>query len=212
MEDSSAFGHPHVLLIDDDQLLRDLLATLLDQSGCNVTCAADITAGRDILRGPDPVNLVILDYRTPRPASLAQLSGFLDAAEGVPVALLSSNLTLAFVRRIVELGFRGYLPKSIRPDTFVQAVRLILSGGVYIPEDVLLQSEKDRPLRDITPTEMDVLARVAAGQSNKLIAADLQMSESTVKMHIRSLSSKLRAHNRTQIALQAIRLGLAQAE
>lgn len=136
----------------------------------------------------------------------------------VPVVVLSEAEDAEEVSDLLASGVRGYFPTSANPEVAFAAVRLVYAGGTYIPAHLFqkivgreaprlsTQSVRraDLPaVADLTPREAMVAALLRDGKPNKVIAAELKMQESTVKVHVRNIMRKLRARNRTQAALAA---------
>src|SRR5215469_10518914 len=136
-----------------------------------------------------------------------------QVAPGVPILILSelydaSEVTLAF-----GLGARGYLPTSLSISEVTAIVRLVAEGGTYVPANILgplFETHRSVPVQipdDIagpcgfSPRQLQVLERLSEGKQNKIIAYELGMAESTVKVHIRHVMKKLNAHSRTQVVL-----------
>ena len=133
------------------------------------------------------------------------------AETGCPVAILSGTAPPDMARRVLRAGAAGFLPKTLAPETLIAAVRHMLAGGIYAPDE-FLRSDLGRPEQaraGITAREGDVLRGVAEGKSNKEIARDLDIQEVTVKLHLKSITRKLGARNRTHAAMIARDLGLA---
>jgi DNA-binding NarL/FixJ family response regulator len=132
---------------------------------------------------------------------------------GVPLVVMSDLPDVAEVHMAMELGARGFLPADLSLPQAVAAIRFVGSGGTYIPPCVLAASRGMQPIsstgpRDssgrliqFTARQLDVLERLKQGQPNKIIAYELGMCESTVKVHIRNIMKKLKARNRTQVLL-----------
>lgn len=125
----------------------------------------------------------------------------------VPVAVLSDFEDAASIREAFALGVRGYIPTSLASMVAVEAVRMVCVGGTYAPADTLLtQSERAQDLarepliQGFTQRQSQILDCLRQGMANKLIAYELNMCESTVKVHIRNIMKKLKATNRTQVA------------
>jgi DNA-binding NarL/FixJ family response regulator len=122
------------------------------------------------------------------------------------------------VRAAIELGAMGFIPKSSSPEVLMQALRLILAGGVYLPPAVLdgrlAEPLPAKPqagpakLPGITERQMDVLRCVIQGKPNKVIARELDISEGTVKAHLSAVMQALGVHNRTEAVYAAAKLGL----
>jgi DNA-binding NarL/FixJ family response regulator len=136
----------------------------------------------------------------------------------VPLIVLSANDDVEEASQLLASGVRGYLPTSANPDIAFAAVRLVYAGGTYIPEHLfqkIVHRDAPRPspysirrvdqpaVADLTPREGMVAALLRDGKPNKVIATELKMQESTVKVHVRNIMRKLRARNRTQAALAA---------
>lgn len=141
-------------------------------------------------------------------ASLTRLmSGLKELFPGVPVAVLSDYEDAENVREAFNLGAQGYIPTSLAPRVAVEAVRLVCVGGTFAPAATLLSQHDCRPaspreplIEGFTQRQSQILDCLRRGMANKLIAYELNMCESTVKVHIRNIMKKLNATNRTQVA------------
>ncbi len=135
-----------------------------------------------------------------------------------PTVVLSDRDTVEEVNWALAHGVRGYIPTSVETEIAVAALRLIAAGGTFVPADALRSStarqdwkpegeQRGRPEElDLTPRELSVVDLLREGKPNKLIAAQLDMQESTVKVHVRNILKKLHAANRTHAATVANRL------
>jgi DNA-binding NarL/FixJ family response regulator len=136
----------------------------------------------------------------------------------VPAVVLTDNDDIDGVNRALAYGVRGYIPTSVECEIAVAALRFISAGGTFVPADALRSAatkpdngpEGERRVRldewDLTPRELSVIDLLREGKPNKLIAAQLEMQESTVKVHVRNILKKLHAANRTHAASVANRL------
>ena len=115
-----------------------------------------------------------------------------------PVVVLSSNSDPEFARTVIRSGAKGYVPCTMGFEIAVEAVRFVLAGGSYAPTDCLVAPSA----KPATGREMAVLRCIQQGKSNKVIAYELNMCESTVKVHVRNLMKKLKAKNRTEVAIK----------
>jgi DNA-binding NarL/FixJ family response regulator len=161
-----------------------------------------------------------------------------DHLPKVPIVLVADNDELSFVRKVIGLGVRGYIPTSFDFAMFREAIQFVAAGGTFVPASVLLQHEVGR-MRDVdepddlatheskeamqqnwnetqeriaasfTPRELAVISHLKDGKSNKLIARELAICEGTVKIYIRRIMKKLQVENRTQAALAATNMQLA---
>jgi DNA-binding NarL/FixJ family response regulator len=142
-----------------------------------------------------------------------QLSFLATIAPDLPIALLSDVDEADEIAAAFGLGVRGYIPTSLPIKQVAEAIRLVSVGGSYLPPSILTLSaharraqsspslEEDCCDASFTPRQLEVLRRLWQGKQNKLIAYDLNMCESTVKVHIRHIMKKLNARNRTQVVL-----------
>ncbi|ACB26574.1 DNA-binding NarL/FixJ family response regulator [Methylobacterium sp. PvP062] len=135
---------------------------------------------------------------------------FLQGEAGAPpVAVISDGENLDQIVRIIKLGVKGYIPTTTSVDIALQALQLVQAGGVYIPAECLLpllaNIKVDEPVEagddDIfSPRQLCVARALRKGTPNKIIAYELNMCESTVKVHVRNIMKKLKAKNRTEVA------------
>lgn len=126
-----------------------------------------------------------------------------------PVAMISDGENLDQIVRIIKLGIKGYIPTTTSVDIALQALQLVQAGGVYIPAECLLpllaNIKVDEPVETandeiFSPRQLCVARALRKGTPNKIIAYELNMCESTVKVHVRNIMKKLRAKNRTEVA------------
>jgi len=212
-----------VLVVDDHPLFREGLRQVLSQlqEGAEVLAEGDAEKGLEVARTRQDLDLVLLDLTMPGMNGLAAVERFGQEAPGVPVVIVSGHEEPTEVRRALSLGAVGYIPKSTPAAVMVDALRLVLSGGVYVPPLMLgaLQADGRAASREsgqrtqasgeqLTERQVDVLALIAMGKSNKIIARELDLSEKTVKAHITAVFRVLGVINRTQAALEARRRGL----
>lgn len=166
-----------------------------------------------------PPDLVLLDLMLPDVQGFAGLALLQAVLPGVPVAIVSSREDEAAVRQAVALGARGYLSKSAPLDRMIAAIRALLDGGRWFPEDspvpALAMPANDVAARmgTLSVAQLRVLHAIADGRQNKQIAWDLQLAEPTVKSHLAAIFRKLGVANRTQavLALRAIEAGDTEA-
>ena len=210
----------HLLLIDDHALFREGLKFLLrgldehlliDEAGSVDAAVAKQDAA--------PFDLILLDLNLPGVGDLAALATIRDVYPQSPVVVLSGEDDPRMIRATIEHGAMGFVPKSSTPEILIQALRLILAHGVYLPLSALDSEEPradaadapanpDAVLRNLSPRQVEVLRCVIQGQPNKLIARYLTLSESTVKQHLSAVLRTLGARNRTEAVYAAAKLGL----
>jgi two-component system nitrate/nitrite response regulator NarL len=199
-----------LLIVDDHPMLRNGLAALLGQANPGVTVlqAGDAAAGIAMaVREPD-LDGVMLDLSMPGMDGLSAMVEFRRRCPGLPIIVLSSSEDGDHVRRALALGARGYIPKSAPPSTVIAALNLVMSGEVYLPSVMLAESTDPEIPARLTDRQADVLALLSKGLSNKTIAAELDISEKTVKAHVGAIFRALNAVNRTQAVSEARRAKL----
>ena len=139
----------------------------------------------------------------------AEIGELVAAVAPVPVVVLSENQDLSNVLNIIALGVRGYIPSSVGIDVCVQAIGLAIAGGKFVPASSVMNMRKLLGVRPeveaesnshFTERQSAVAEAIRRGKANKDIAVELDLSESTVKVHIRNIMKKLGATNRTQVA------------
>ncbi|MDT8326114.1 MAG: response regulator transcription factor [Roseovarius sp.] len=198
-----------LLIADDHDLVRETIAEFLRaQDDFEVHAANSLGAALDCYAAQGPFDLVLLDFMMPGMDGLSGLAK-MKARAICPVAILSGTAPPDVARRALRSGAAGFLPKTLDPQSLVSAVRHMLLGEVYKPLDFLSQGDSDRNQINLTPRETDVLVGVSEGKSNKEIARDLDIQEVTVKLHLKTMSRKLNAKNRTHAAMLARDMGLA---
>lgn len=213
----------NILLVDDHALFRGGLKFLLQQLDTGLVldeagnCAQALeraAAGR--------YDLILLDLNMPGLNRLDALEALRDAAPDAPVVVLSGESDPAVVRAAIERGAMGFIPKSATPEVLIQALRLVLAHGVYLPVEMLdaaktpfsalpaalTDSAFAQALPGLTPRQMEVLRCVIQGKPNKVIARELDVAEATVKVHLSSVLRALGVHNRTEAVYAAAKMGL----
>ena len=212
-----------ILLVDDHALFREGLKFLLQQLDTKLaldeagSClqALERTATRRY-------DLILLDLNMPGMNRLDALGALRDAVPDAPVVVLSGEGDPAVVRAAIERGAMGFIPKSATPEVLIQALRLVLAHGVYLPMELLnvaspaaavspaavADPASVRVLPGLTPRQMDVLRCVIQGKPNKVIARDLDVSEATIKVHVSSVLRALGTRNRTEAVYAAAKMGL----
>lgn len=197
-------------------LLRSLDASLEMDEASSCAQALEHVAGRNY-------DLILLDLNMPGLNGLDALAALRDAASDMPLVVLSGETDPRVVRAAIEGGAMGYIPKSSMPEVLIQALRLVLAHGVYLPPLVLdaayatpapapaLPQCASTVLPGLTPRQMDVLRLVIRGKANKDIARELDLSEGTVKAHLSAVFQALDVHSRTEAVYAAAKLGLRLA-
>jgi DNA-binding NarL/FixJ family response regulator len=159
----------------------------------------------------ESARLVIISLgETTAQESAEVLSIISKLAPSLPTIVLSSKYNFEVMRAVIGYGAKGYIPMTMGFEIAIEAVRFVLAGGTYVPAEHLLSATSSAvtPLRApaagaITSRELAVVRAIHQGKPNKIIAYELNMCESTVKVHVRHIMKKLRAKNRTDVAIKA---------
>ena len=165
-------------------------------------------------RAIESARLVIISLgETNTPESAEALNIISNLAPSLPTIVLSSKYNFEVMRAVIGYGAKGYIPMTMGFEIAVEAVRFVLAGGTYVPAEYLLSAipsavTPSRPAASgaITSRELAVVRAIHQGKPNKIIAYELNMCESTVKVHVRHIMKKLRAKNRTDVAIKATTL------
>jgi DNA-binding NarL/FixJ family response regulator len=168
----------------------------------------------DDRRTIESARLVIISLdETNAQESVKALSIISDLAPSLPTIVLSSKYNFEVMRAVIGYGAKGYIPMTMGFEIAVEAVRFVLAGGTYVPAECLLSAipsaaTPSRPAASgaITSRELAVVRAIHQGKPNKIIAYELNMCESTVKVHVRHIMKKLRAKNRTDVAIKSTAL------
>lgn len=208
-----------VLIADDHPLVRGALREALSGLLGDVDIAEagsfeDI--GAALANGND-ADLVLLDLTMPGVQGFSGLLYLRAQHPMIPVIIVSGNEDRTIIRRAIELGASGYIPKSVDVETTRKAVRLVLDGEIWTPDDVDLSGEPDRETADmvkrlnsLTPQQVRVLMMLSSGLLNKQIAYELSVSEATVKAHVSAILQKLNVDSRTQAVIAASKISSGQ--
>ncbi len=203
------------VVADDHPLFRGAMR----ESLANLFKSADIfeAGGLDelqsLLEREGDVDLVLLDLAMPGVRGFSGLLYLRAQFPGIPVVVVSANEEPGVIRRCMEFGASGFLPKTLAVDTMRDAIRRVLEGGVWTPPDVDLAGGEDATTRDLvnrlstlTPQQVRVLMMLSEGLLNKQIAFELKVSEATVKAHVSAILQKLGVESRTQAVIAASRI------
>ncbi len=194
-----------ILLADDHDLVRETIAAFLKAEGFEtVVVAANLPDALRQISGSGPYDLVLLDYLMPGMNGLDGLGAAIRANGGRPVAVLSGSVSREVAEAAIKAGAIGFMPKTLGARAMVSAVRLMAQGETFLPFGAMPPEPTpgEGPF-NLTRREAEVLRGICAAQSNKEIARDHDLQEVTVKLHVKTLSRKLGAKNRTHAAMIA---------
>jgi len=209
-----------ILIVDDHTLFRRGFSLLLQRlyPETEIEEASDVATALDVVRRT-AVDLVLLDLAMPGMDGFSGLEQLRDAVPSAAIVIVSAISDSDRIREALERGARGYVLKTINDAALKHALSLVMSGETYVPAELLQERSlknlggpggkggAENPLANLTERQRDVLGLLMTGQSNKEIARDLGLLESTVKAHIKVILNKLSVANRTQAAMVATALG-----
>jgi len=214
-----------ILLVDDHVLIREALRGVLNElkGEATVVEASDWSqAIREIDQDAD-VDLILLDLTLPDRDGFEILAELRERYPAISVVVLSAQHDRDSVARALDLGALGFIPKSAQREVMLSAFNLIFSGGMYIPPEILVRQElapaqsAAAPARSgrlvsaadlgLTERQMEVLALMMQGRSNKVICRVLDLAEPTVKNHVSAILKALKVTNRTEAVIAAGALG-----
>jgi DNA-binding NarL/FixJ family response regulator len=206
-----------VALVAGRTLREQCLARFLERSGLGIRTVALENIRESLLDPNRAVDLAVIDigeHTCRDPGIRTSLAWLRDALPGVPIVVVSDREDWSAVFDALDLGARAYFPSSLGPEILIETLRFVQKGGTFIPLNALINAplHRKRPqgvegrrteMRGLTPSEQRVLELLKKGQPNKVIARELEIEETTVKVHVRRIMKKLNAANRTQAALVA---------
>jgi DNA-binding NarL/FixJ family response regulator len=198
-----------IIVADDHVLFREGLRHILKQLDENATIieAGDHDTALKLASQHADADVVLLDLDMPGRDPLTALDAMIAQSSTTPVVVLSASEDMREVRQALDAGAMGFIPKHESARVMLSALRLVLSGGIYIPPMLM---KKDAPSADgpLTPRQLDVLKYLIQGKSNKEIGRELGLSEATVKAHLAAVFRSLNVDNRTEAVQVAEQRGL----
>ena len=202
------------LIADDHSLFRAGIRHLLTESYANAEII-EASSSHEAIETATTVkdlNLILMDLRMPDIDGIRATEIILSNLPTALIVILTASEDQSDMRQGLQAGAVGYLAKSEAPEIIISALRLVLSGGIYIPPSLIAQDSYHLPrCQDdiaLTPRQTEVLKLLVDGQSNKRVAQILNLTEPTVKNHISAIFRSLGVNNRTQAAVIANKLNL----
>ena len=201
-----------IIIADDHPLVRGALHQAVAGAvpGCAIVECADLESLTKELEVNDEVDLVMLDLAMPGVRGFSGLMYLRAQHPGVPVVVVSGNEDRGVMRRCIDFGASGFIPKTTDMEAMRGAINKVLAGGSWTPPDVDLSAPADKDTADIvrrmaslTPQQVRVLMMLSEGLLNKQIAYELTVSAATVKAHVSAILQKLGVESRTQAVITA---------
>lgn len=201
-----------ILIVDDHALFRAGLRMLLSTIGQNVVCleAASVGEALVLIARHADLQLCLLDLTLKNEDGFQAIQTIKETAPQVAVVVVSGADDSATIRSCIDAGAMSFIPKSVAPEILTQALQHVLSGAVYLPEQIVsaMEDTRQRPL--LTPRQFQVLQCLNRGLPTKLISRELELSEHTVKEYIALVFQALGVRNRTEAVIKAGQLRLQE--
>lgn len=215
-----------ILLVDDHALFRDGMRYVLQQlpEEVEIMEAGDFAEGLKLAAQHPELDLALLDLNMPGSEGPISIRYFHQRYPHIPVVVVSGEEGRSHMEKVMNYGAMGFISKSSTAAVMLGALNLVLSGGVYVPPQMLRQhgalpeDKKEPPVADrrslntneygLTQRQMQVLAYLAKGLSNKEIAEAIHLAEGTVKIHVAAIYQAMRVNNRMEAVRMAEKLGL----
>ncbi len=216
MESSASFT---LVIADDHPLFRGALRAAVSGlfGRANVAEAGSFDELSKLLDRDADVDLILLDLAMPGVRGFSGLIYLRAQYPGIPVVVVSASDDAAVVRRCMELGASGFIPKTLGVESIRSAIERVLKGGVWTPPDIDIDAGSDAEIATImnrlatlTPQQVRVLMMLSEGLLNKQIAYELGVSEATVKAHVSAILEKLGVESRTQAVIAAAKIEIGQ--
>ncbi len=217
--DVSEAAQYRLVIADDHPLFRGALREAVSGlfARADIAEAGTFDEVAKLLEGASDVDLILLDLAMPGVRGFSGLMYLRAQYPGVPVVVVSANDEPAVIRRCMDFGASGFIPKTLGVEAMRAAIQSVLGGGVWTPPDVDLNAAADAEtaallarLATLTPQQVRVLMMLSEGLLNKQIAYELNVSEATVKAHVSAILQKLGVESRTQAVIAAAKIEVGQ--
>jgi DNA-binding NarL/FixJ family response regulator len=211
-----------ILVCDDHAIFRAGLKAVLGElsSSAELLEAESVAQALALAKAHPDTDLVLLDLHLPGTDGRTGLRQLRSAQPALPVVIVSASDDPAEMRRVLEEGASGFIPKSSTSAELLAALRLVLSGGVYVPRAALAaqapapgsgaarREQRRQRAGSLSARQIEVLSLMARGLTNREICGVLGIAEGTVKAHIAAIFETLEVSNRTEAAVAARELGI----
>ena len=211
-------GVERVLIADDHPLVRDGLRTVISVAfdAAELFEAATLDETIAVIEREGDFDLVMLDVNMPGATGVSGLVMLRQRFPALPVVIVSAATDRGLVSAALAAGASGFIPKSLKRGAIVDALKAVLAGEIYVPEDVTMDDRVHHEERDIharidqlTPQQRVVLGLLVEGKLNKQIAYELNVSMTTVKAHVSAILTKLKVFSRTQAVILVNKVGFS---
>jgi DNA-binding NarL/FixJ family response regulator len=213
-----------ILVIDDHALIRQAMQGVLKKLRRDVVTleASNYKQTMQVIANHPDISLILLDLTLPDRDGFSVLSELRERYPAVSIVVLSAVQDPANVIKALDMGALGYIPKSAKGDVILHALRLVISGGIYVPPEILSREELSNSVPrqldgdrsrsspadvGLTSRQLDVLALMMHGKNNKTICRTLDLAEPTVKNHVTAILRALKVSNRTEAVIAVNHLG-----
>lgn len=213
-----------ILLADDHALFREGMRYVLQQlsDGVEIVEAGNFQEAVNLAARHPDTDLALLDLYMPGSAGPKSVGYFHQRYPHIPLVVVSGEDERANIEKVMNYGAVGFVCKSSNVETMLDALNLVLSGGVYVPPEILSKHIFEAEHADkrslhtneqgLTPRQMEVLRHICAGMSNKEIAFTIGLAEGTVKIHVAAVYQTLNVNSRVEAVIVAEHLGLVGAQ
>jgi len=211
---------PVVIIADDHPLFRDAIKQAVEglMPNCSFRLAGDLDDLRQQLRDTQAVELVLLDLTMPGTSGFSGLLSIRSEFQDIPVIVVSATEDAVTIKKCIELGASGFIPKSSGVEYIVEGIKAVQLGEVWTPPNIDIDADIDdassellTKIQSLTPQQTRVLSMLAEGLLNKQIAYELSVSEATVKAHVSAVLLKLNVDSRTQAVIMMNKIAVNQS-
>ncbi len=213
----------NILVVDDHPLVLDALRQIVKKLDRAVAVSTAQTRAECLTRlteaeASEQTDLILLDLGLPGANGLSLVGEVRSLQPGIPMVVVSATDDSETINQAIDMGAMGFIPKSSTPDVMLSALRLVLSGGIYLPPAALAPKTRASALAPVrfaatvsdiglTPRQSEVMALLLQGKPNKLICRDLDLAEGTVKVHVASILRAVGVSTRNQLLVEASKRG-----
>jgi DNA-binding NarL/FixJ family response regulator len=210
-----------ILIVDDHALIREALGGVLRELRPDVEII-EASIGRDAMllaeANADDLDLILLDLGLPDGDGVETLRELRARYPAVAIVVLSASKDRDSVINVLDLGALGFIPKSATRAVMISALQLVFAGGIYVPPEILQHPREALPSGQasdppspsalgLTDRQLEVLALMMQGMSNKAICREYDLAEATVKNHVTAILKALKVSNRTEAVIAVAELG-----